>query len=190
MNAPFPAPARFTAAELERLARSGGLGDKRVELRRGMIVEMGAQYFKASDVILRLTLAFIAALEKADVGFEVHNGLSVPFADDFVPFPDIVVWDPSVAPPEDLDGPLPAAAARLVVEVADSTLTDDLGEKLEDYAKAGLAEYWVADVRGRLILRHAGPEGARYARREPVLFGTPAAWLARPDIVVDTAKLR
>ncbi|NIR58808.1 MAG: hypothetical protein GWO02_04460, partial [Gammaproteobacteria bacterium] len=47
-----------------------------------------------------------------------------------------------------------------------------------------------ADVRGRLILRHAEPEGVRYARREPVLFGAPAAWLTRPDIVVDTARLR
>jgi Uma2 family endonuclease len=189
MNAPFPAPARFTAAEFNRLARSGGLGDRRLELRRGMIVEMSPQYLKTSDVTLQLTLAMLAAVETAGLGLKVHNGLSVVFADDFEPMPDIVVWDPAAAPP-DLDGPLPAEAARLVIEVADSTLADDLGEKLEDYAKAGLSEYWVADVRGRLILRHSGPEDGRYARREPVLFGAPAAWLTRPGIVVDTSALR
>lgn len=189
MNAPFPSQPRFTVAEFNRLVRTGGFGDERVELRRGSIVKMNAQHFKATDVIVELMFAMRPALQGAGLAWKVHTGLSVTFADDFEPLPDIVVWDPSAAP-SDLDGPLPATASRLVIEVADSTLADDLGEKLEDYAKAGLPEYWVADVRGRLILRHAEPDGARYLRREPVLFGQPAAWLTRPDIVLETNTLR
>lgn len=107
--------------------------------------------------------------------------------------PDITVWDSGAGDASD-GGPIPASAVRLIVEAADSTLADDLGEKLEDYAAAGPAEYWVADVQGKLILQHTGPnvmaEGKTgYARREPWRFGETVAWRTRSEIAVDTSLL-
>ncbi len=187
MNAPRPQLATFTNAEFERLVRSGGLGDMRVELRRGLIVKMSPQYYKHAAVKAALTFALAAAIEKAGLAWLVFNEASASFGSGFEPMPDIVVFDPS-AVPADLDGPIPADAVKLIVEVADSSLADDLGEKLEDYAVAGLGEYWVADVQGRLILRHAGPQPSAYARREPAHFGDSFDALTHP-LRVDTATL-
>jgi Uma2 family endonuclease len=102
--------------------------------------------------------------------------------------PDIIVWSPADAP-ADLDGPIPAAAVKLIVEVSDASLADDLGEKLEDYAKGGLTEYWVADVKGRLILRHSGASAAGYAKREPLRFGEAAPLLTVAGVSADTGAL-
>ncbi len=187
MNAPVRNEARFDRAQFEKMARAGVFGRDRVELRRGRIALMSPKHVPHASVQASLMFALRDAVQSARRDWGVLSEVSVDFAADFQPMPDIVVWDPQAAPP-DVDGPIPAAAVRLVVEVADASLTDDLGEKLEDYARAGVAEYWVADVKGRLILRHAGPSETGFARREPVLFGQPAAWLTH-DLSVDTGRL-
>jgi Uma2 family endonuclease len=188
MNAPHRAPATFTNAEFERLVRSGGLGDTRVELRRGMIVKMSPQYYPHADVKLRLTLALIAALKSAGLDWQVHNEVSVAFGNGFEPMPDIVVWDRARVP-ADLSGPIPASAVKLIVEVSDTTLGDDLGEKLEDYAHAGLAEYWVADVQGRLVLKSCEPQAQGYGQRHSGRFGETIASLVYPALQLDTSAL-
>lgn len=178
----------FSNAEFERLARSGGFGDARVELRRGMIAEMSPQFYPHANVKMELTFALAAAIKAAGLPWKVTNEVSVAFADGFEPLPDIVLWNPAEAP-SDLDGPIPASAVKLVIEVSDTTLADDLGDKLEDYAKGGLAEYWVADMKGRLLLRHAGPRATDYARREPARFGEATNSIETPNIVIDTTSL-
>jgi Uma2 family endonuclease len=187
MNAPIRLKT-FSNAEFERMARSGGFGDARVELRRGMIADMSPQFAAHARVKMRLISALTTAVLNAGLPWEVWSEVSVAFGGGFEPLPDIVVWNPAEAP-ADLDGPIPASAVKLIVEVSDTTLADDLGEKLEDYAKGGLAEYWVADVKGRLVLRHAGVVSNTYARREPVRFGDQISALEFPTIKVDTAAL-
>lgn len=187
MNAPIRLKT-FTNAEFERMARSGGFGDARVELRRGMIAEMSPQYVPHAHVKMALLTALSDAVRAAALPWRVWSEVSVAFSDGFEPLPDIVVWNPAEAP-ADLDGPIPAAAVKLIVEVSDTTLADDLGDKLEDYAKGGLAEYWVADVKGRIVLRHAGDAPGGYARREPARFGEQIAALLTPALVLDTSAL-
>jgi Uma2 family endonuclease len=187
MNAPVRLKV-FSNAEFERMARCGGFGDARVELRRGMIAEMSPQFVPHANVKMELTFALAAALKAAGLAWKVTNEVSVAFFDGFEPMPDIVVWNPSEAP-ANLDGPIPATAVKLIIEVSDTTLADDLGDKLEDYAKGGLAEYWVADVQGRLVLRHAGPGPSAYARREPAHFGEAIGLLETPSLVADTTAL-
>lgn len=182
-------PRPFTNAEFEKLVRAGGFGDVRVELRRGAIVKMSPQYVPHAAVKTALAKALETALTSAGLEWEVYQEVSVSFGSGFEPLPDIVVWDPSAAPAK-LEGPVPAEAVKLIVEIAETTLADDLGEKLEDYARGNLPEYWVADVKGRLILRHAGPQENGYARREPSRFGETASSLVYPSVAVDTAKLR
>lgn len=188
MNLPHRAPTAFTSAEFTRLVRSGGFGRARVELRRGMIVKMNPQYVPHAKAKTLLAKAIKDALTSAGLAWEVFQEVSVDFAEDFQPAPDIVVWDPAAAP-ADLDGPVPASAVRLVVEVSDSSLLDDLGAKLEEYAAAGLAEYWVADVKGRLILRHTDAKTNTYGRREVARFGEMFSSLAYASLLVDTSEL-
>lgn len=188
MNAPHPTLKTFTNAEFQRLARSGGLGDMRVELRRGMIATMSPQHVPHGRVKRLLAKAIETALNGAGLNWILDQEVSVDFGDGFEPMPDIVVWNPAEAP-ADLDGPIPAAAVKLIVEVSDASLADDLGEKLEDYAKGGLAEYWVADVKGRLILRHSGASATGYAKREPLRFGEAAPLLTVAGVNTDTSAL-
>jgi len=187
MNAPVKLKT-FTSAEFERIARAGGFGRARVELRGGLIVEASPQYVPHADVKMDLTFALAVALKAAGLAWKVTSEVSVAFFDGFEPMPDIVVWDPAEAP-ADLDGPIPDAAVKLVIEVSDTSLADDLGDKLAEYARAGLAEYWVADIKGKLLLRHDGPKADVYARREPLRFGEPAASLTLPALQVDTKAL-
>ena len=170
MNIAHRESSRFTNAEFERLVRSGGFGSTRVELRRGLIVKMNAQHVPHGTVKRLLAKAIEAALQSANIPWIVDQEISVDFGDGFEPVPDIIVWDRAAAP-ANLDGPIPAAAVRLIVEVADTTLSDDLGEKREDYAKGGLPEYWVADVKARIIHQSGAPTALGYAKQTSVKFG-------------------
>lgn len=165
MNAVTPQPRRFTRAEFDRIARTGGFGRLRVELRRGRIVEMSPQHNPHARLKMKLQRALDMAIAAAGLRLETVTEVSVGFGDGFEPMPDIVVIDPTLAP-EALEGPLPAAAVKLVIEVASSSLADDLGAKASEYAEAGLAEYWVADVTARTLHRHGAPVDGVYTRIE------------------------
>lgn len=64
----------------------------------------------------------------------------------------------------------------LLIEIAVTSLPDDLGPRLEKYARAGIPAYWVADVHGRRVLAHAMPRvvngRGEYARVDFVVPGT------------------
>lgn len=52
---------------------------------------------------------------------------------------------------------LEASDLDLIAEVSDTTLAFDLGVKAALYARAGIQEYWVADVNGRRLIVHRDP---------------------------------
>ena len=60
--------------------------------------------------------------------------------------------------------------ALLVVEVADTTLRDDLAVKAPRYGRAGVPEMWVVDVNGRLVHRFRGPMRTGYAEAHTLLL--------------------
>ena len=188
MNAPIRPPLILTDAQFEDMARKGAFsGVGRVELRGGMLTPMSPVHLSHSNVQLALILAVGKAIEQAGLKLRLNPEISVAFGRGFQPTADIVVWDPALAG-GDFDGPIPGGAVKLVIEVADASLGDDLGAKLGDYAEAGLTEYWVADVRGRLILRHQRPAGREYKVRSPLRFGEAAPALTLP-LSLDTTTL-
>jgi Uma2 family endonuclease len=78
----------------------------------------------------------------------------------------------------------PAATAKLVVEVSDTTFDRDTGEKLQAYQAAGVPEYWVVDVQGRRLLRHLLPDYRAEAFTEGALG--PQAYT---DALIDLGTL-
>ena len=52
---------------------------------------------------------------------------------------------------------------HLAVEVADTTLTFDRNTKAALYARAGIIEYWILDIRGRKLIVHRDPQNGAYA---------------------------
>lgn len=49
-----------------------------------------------------------------------------------------------------------------MIEVSVSSLARDLGPKASLYASAGIAEYWVVDLRGRRVVVHRDPTDDGY----------------------------
>lgn len=66
-------------------------------------------------------------------------------------------------------------APQLVVEIASTSLSDDLGQKRLLYERLGVKEYWVVDVeRGRLILFAVADGRSGEVRESGVLSGLGA----------------
>lgn len=181
MNALAKTHPPFTSAEFYRMADKGAFAGFRVELRRGMILKMSPQHLPHARIKANLERALVAALKAAGLGWEVLTEATVSFGDGFEPMPDIVVFDPVVAADART---VPAKAVKLIVEVSESTLADDLGDKAQEYAEAGLAEYWVADVEAKTVIRHAGSAATGFGRVEaPVGLDAAIAMLTHANVV-------
>jgi hypothetical protein len=62
-----------------------------------------------------------------------------------------------------LDHPPAAADVLAVIEIADSSLSIDVGPKLTAYAAAGIRQYIVADLVNNRVLVHERPAGNSYS---------------------------
>ncbi|MGH6978632.1 MAG: Uma2 family endonuclease [Brevundimonas sp.] len=175
----------FTSAEFHKMVRRGAFNDMRVELRRGMIVKMSPKHLPHVQVQADLVMAFGLAIKAARLDWKVGVDATVSFGSGFDPDGDIVLYDLTLV--ADKTGPITPSGVKLVVEVADTSLDDDMGEKRDDYARFGLAEYWVADVNAKLVHMHAEPRNGAFAKIDRKTLSEPLAMLTRPDIVVQIA---
>ena len=92
--------------------------------------------------------------------------------------PDVVVYDASVprSAADEAGGILPDGSVRLVVEIVSPGRrhrTRDLVEKREDYAAAGIAEYWIVDPdeAAMIVLTLDGADASQSAYREAGTYG-------------------
>jgi Uma2 family endonuclease len=76
------------------------------------------------------------------------------------------------------------ADVLLLVEVADSSLRFDRAVKLPLYARAGIAEYWIIDLKRRAIDVHRDPSGDLYRETSTHYAGDRIALACAPEIVV------
>lgn len=174
----------FTVDEYHLLAEAGILGpDERVELIRGVIRTMFPKSRLHVIVSTILHKVLMRPLEER-ASVYAHAPLQLPSLDS-EPEPDILVGsNPDLAAyGTDETEPL------LVVEVADSSLGYDLGEKAALYAEAGIPEYWVVNLVERVVEVFRQPRAGRFEGRRAVGAGerlAPGAW---SDAVVDLASL-
>lgn len=79
----------------------------------------------------------------------------------------------------------------LVIEVADSSLFVDLGNKLTKYARADIRRYWVVDIKSRTIhdYRDPAPFGGRYRQLHSVSEGVLSVTVEGVEIHVDVSEL-
>lgn len=88
-----------------------------------------------------------------------------------------------------LDGPLPDGEVApekilLVVEVADTSLRDDLTDSASRYARHGVAEYWVLDAKAPALLVHRHPQDGAYPPPERLSLEETASALRIPNLSV------
>ena len=82
-----------------------------------------------------------------------------------------------------------AATAKLVVEIADSSLAYDLGRKAKLYARFGIAELWVIDALGLGARVHREPAAEAYGLVEDRQAGEELVPALAPDLAVRLADL-
>ena len=129
---------RMTAREFFAL----GEIDERYELVDGVLVGSPSGSFSHQDVILALVRMFDTTAA-AKNGARIVAETDVRFSESTVYRPDVCVYAPGrlVGRPERL-----TIAPDLVIEVlSPSSKPRDLITKREDYARYGVAEYWVID---------------------------------------------
>jgi Uma2 family endonuclease len=156
----------------------------KTELIEGEIVYMNSQHRPHARTKSRLHVLLAAGLLELGGALEALVEGSVSMPPNNVPEPDISV----TAEPEG-EGLIPLASLALIVEVADTTLRYDLKVKQRIYAREGVPEYWVVDVRKELIHQLWSPSGESYAERREVPFGAPIGAETITDLTVATSGL-
>jgi Uma2 family endonuclease len=162
MSSPSPfAPLplhRFTVDEYERIIAAGALEDSSlVELIDGnMVDKMGknAEHGWATKEALK------ALDSRLPPGWtsRKEEPVRIPHFDE--PEPDIAIARGSDA---DYRHRIPTSAdVALVVEVSDSSLSQDRGKKLAAYAAAGIPVYWIVNLVDRQVEVYTGPGTGAY----------------------------
>jgi Uma2 family endonuclease len=80
-------------------------------------------------------------------------------------------------------------APLLVIEVADSSVSYDLGEKAALYAEAGIPEYWVVNLVDRVVEVFRQPRSGRFESHQVVGAGERLAPDAWPDAAIELSSL-
>ncbi|MDC7786158.1 Uma2 family endonuclease [Rhodoplanes sp. TEM] len=147
---------RFTVAEIEEMTAKGIIAeDERIELIGGEIVPMSAKGNQHEMLKAALTVHWARRLpDDLMMVTETTFRLTV----DTYLEPDFVFYPRASG----IRG-LGAGTAKLVVEIADSSLGYDLGRKAALYAGFGIAELWVIDAVRLVTHVHREPSPDGYA---------------------------
>lgn len=179
---------RWTREQYYAMAEAGVLGDTRVELIDGTILEMTPQK-NAHFVAIGLAQTVVTTAFGADHWVRVQGPLRV--SDTSEPEPDIAVVPGS--PRDYKDHP---DTALLVIEVSDTTLAFDRGAKASLYASANVQDYWVVNLIDRTVEVFRSPKpdtasdfGHRYADHHIHRADDVINILARPGATIRTADL-
>lgn len=151
-----PRQRRFTVEEYHRLGEIGFLTENdRCELIRGVIVEKPV-INPAHKTALRRTAEQLRRLFPPEFLLDSQGPVTLA---DSEPEPDISV----TAGPDDryLTRHAGPDEVVLLVEVADSSLEHDRGDKLQLYAEAGIAVYWIVNIPDRIVEVYTRPRGGR-----------------------------
>ncbi len=72
-----------------------------------------------------------------------------------------------------------------MIEVADTSLTHDRKRKLPLYARFGIPEVWIIDIRARRVDRYQGPDAGRYTQQDRIADLSRVGIAAFPDLSLD-----
>lgn len=176
---------RMTSAEFLALVDQGVLGpDDKVELLEGVLVTMAPSGPLHASIVTRTQYALYDRLRgraavRSQVSF-VASALSVPE-------PDITVAPGDESRYEEMH----PEDAHLLVEVAASSVAADRLSKSRIYAAAGIAEFWLVNLRDDQLEVFRGPdrELGVYTKRTILRRGDRVTLVAFPDVTLDVAAL-
>ena len=181
-------PRRWTTAEYYRMGELGLFDDERVELLDGEIWTLPSQktpHFYSTDV------AGDILLEAFGSGFIVRRHGPITLEDGTEPEPDVVIV-PGSKRDYIPSHPIPSQI-RIVVEVSDATLRKDRNKKRDDYARAGIADYWIINLVHRQLEIYRDPApisgGHAYKTVQTLFDGDTIAPLLAPNAAIAVGDL-
>jgi Uma2 family endonuclease len=174
---------KLTADEYQQMLDTGILNeDSPVELIEGELIWMAAHGGEHIRCVTLLNETFVVAF----VGvFYTSTQSSIRLDSKSEPEPDIAILR---SLPRGRTPP-PTDDVVLVVEVSDTSLMYDLNVKAPLYARAGVPEYWVADLTAQRVLRHSEPRDGRYRITEEFIVGDQITSLSDPPITIAVADI-
>ncbi|MEO0455403.1 MAG: Uma2 family endonuclease [Cyanobacteria bacterium P01_A01_bin.114] len=176
-------PTRWKVEDYHQMIESGLLAGRQVELLDGRIVDMAPE-LPIHRTTYRRGEKYLGQLLGARA--VVFTGAPILLPTDGEPQPDIcIAKSPESRYDERHPGP---GDIYWLIEVSNSTLAYDLGEKARLYARDGIQEYWVVDVAGRQLWVHREPLNGAYRFIEQMADGQLQP-LGLPDVVVEIKRL-
>jgi Uma2 family endonuclease len=164
----------FTVRDVIRMVETGVLGrDERFELIGGEIVPMSPKGIRHERLKLWLNENLVRGLSDA---YQTIPETTFYLSDDTFIEPDFV-FHPRDSGLENLS----PETCLLAIEIADSSLTYDLGRKAKLYAEFGIKELWVVDVNMMTITVHIVPGQSGYG----TISANVAADVLKPICVKD-----
>lgn len=194
MGVGYSRPFQFTIEQFDRMIDQGVLSDlvdQKIQLYRGEIQLMVPPNPLHDEVIgsldewahgVRIQLSRRSQSQQIRVRCQVSIDLRVVQT---VPLPDLVMAR-GTSYLEKRPGP---ADILLLIEVSDSTLKHDLGDKASLYAESSISEYWVVDIPNRSLVIHRSPSSGRYRSVVTVDENQPTSPQAIPSVSLKVADL-
>src|SRR2546421_13006142 len=151
----FPRRA-FTVEDVSRMIDAGVIGeDEKFELIEGEIVMMAPKGIAHERIKSALIVAIARALPN-DLALGVE--ITLRLTNTILLEPDFAIFPKELFQRSDSGfAQLDPGEARLVVEVAHTSLAYDKRIKAPIYARHGVWEYWIVDVNTRVTWIYTGP---------------------------------
>jgi Uma2 family endonuclease len=172
--------ANFTLDQYERMVEAGAFDGRlrqHVEFIRGEIREMNPIGSYHAQVLNDLTDWSYEVTPRNEVAIRVQTSLRIPSCNS-EPEPDLL-WvrrrDYSGKHPEPND-------VLLLVEVAESSLLEDRGEKRVLYAEAGILDYWIVNLVDQSVEVYRQPDGSTFLSIKSFSIGESVRPLALPSV--------
>lgn len=176
---------RFSAEDYHRMAETGVLRpDARVELLNGQIIDMSPIGPFHGGLVNRLIRLF-TTLSGGRWLVSAQNPIRLDLHSE--PEPDLMLLQPE---PGDYTRRHPQPGdVFLLIEVSDTTLALDRGEKLSAYGRAGITEVWIINLVDETIEVHREPHFTGYGVGQVLHAGDQASPARFPDVRMDVAEL-
>ncbi len=177
-----PEVFRVSRRAYAQLAENGAFDGQRVQLVDGVIISMNSMGSPHAWAVGKLNqlLSYQLGLQRI-----VRVGLPVAIDEFSEPEPDLAVVSESDTRPG-RDHP---STAQLVIEVADSSRSLDLGIKARLYAQASVPEYWVFDLQKAQLVVHRAPKRGLYTKVQRLGPSKQVTSLIAPTVTVAIGEI-
>jgi Uma2 family endonuclease len=180
----------ITRTEFEALMEAGVFPrEERLELLAGELTRREPVNTAHAVAVVLVSEALQQVLPK---NLHLRTQLPLALSDYDEPFPDLAVVSGS---PRDYLSQHPTSAL-LVVEVSEASLKTDREVKGSLYASAGIPEYWILNLRERVLEVYREPAadaravyGAAYRQQRICTTGEPVSPLCAPDATLAVEQL-